>query len=115
MVDFQDLQILADADQTNWATSLAVFGFGLGLFYGVQYFLKVIEDNLSADTKLEIAVWLLDLHPSKQVERWPSTLVTLFQRVFGQKQLSLKCLWRSCAVSAITTTVILAGLFLLVF
>jgi hypothetical protein len=110
-----DIQTLAAADQTSWATPLAVFGFGLGLFYGVQYFLKVVEDNLSADTKLEIAVWLLDLHPPRGVERWPSTLVKLFERVFGEKQLSLKCVWRSCAASVLTSVVILSGLFVLNF
>jgi hypothetical protein len=87
----------------------AHFAFGGVLFYGVQKFFEEIEKKLSADTKLEIAVWLLDLRPAEAIERWPPTFVKLFNVVFGEKHISWKCFWRSWLVSVITTAIVLVG------
>jgi hypothetical protein len=58
-----------------------------------------IEAVLSDDTKLGIAVWLLDLRIGKAVEPWANTFIRIFDRVFGPTHLSLKCFARSAVVS----------------
>jgi hypothetical protein len=101
------------AEGTAATTSLLSIGaqlaFGGGLFYGVQKFFEEVEKKLSDNTKLEIAIWLLDLHPSKSFGAWRETFVKIFERVFGDKQLSWKCLWRSCAATAITSLITLGA------
>jgi|HubBroStandDraft_6_1064221.scaffolds.fasta_scaffold326672_1 hypothetical protein len=69
-------------------------------FYGVQKFFKEVEEKLTDDTKLEIAVWLLDRKKvSPVLQTWPETFAKIFDRVFGRKHLSLKCFGRSCVAS----------------
>jgi hypothetical protein len=36
---------------------------GLGLLYAIDRFFKLVEEKLADDTKLEIAVWLLERSP----------------------------------------------------
>ena len=40
-----------------------------------------------------------------KVQPWPDTFAKLFDRVFGTKHLSMKCFFRSCIASVLTTTV----------
>jgi hypothetical protein len=85
------------------ASLAAHLGFGFALFYGVQKFFEEVEKKLSTETKLEVAVWLLDLRPTKAIHGWYSTFPKIFDRVFGDKHFSWKCFWRSCAVTAVAT------------
>ena len=48
-------------------TQIAV---GLGLVYAIDKFFKLVEEKLSDDTKLEIAVWLLGAKVGQTVESW---------------------------------------------
>jgi hypothetical protein len=91
------------------AATAAHFAIGGGLFYGVLKFFEAIENRLSVDTKLEIAVWLLDLQPAEALERWPSTFLKLFNVVFGERHISWKCFWRSWLASVITTAAVLVS------
>ena len=77
-------------------TQIAV---GLGLLYAIDKFFKLVEEKLSDDTKLEIAVWLLGVKIEQKAEPWPETFARVFDRVFGTKHLSWKCFWRSCLAS----------------
>ena len=83
------------------------FAIGGGLFLGVQKLLEEFEKKLNADTKLEIAVWLLDLRPTATIQTWRSTLPKIFNLVFGEKHLSWKCFWRSCLVTAFVTLIVM--------
>lgn len=68
-----------------------------------------IESVLTEDTKLEIALWLLDRKPLAPLKRhWPDTFNTLFERLFGKRQLSWRCLLRS----AIATLCVFFGYLL---
>jgi hypothetical protein len=88
------------------------FAFGGGLFYGVQKFFEAVEKTLSADTKLEISVWLLDLRPSQPIRNWPSTFVKIFDSVFGHKIISWKFFRRSLLATALTTTLVIIGCYI---
>jgi|SRR5476649_212889 hypothetical protein len=61
----------------------------------VWKFFERVEAVLKDGTKLEIAVWLLGVKVGQKVEPWPDTFAKVFDRVFGEKHLSWKCLWRS--------------------
>jgi len=78
-----------------------------GVLAGIVWkFFERVEAVLTDQTKLEIAVWLLDqkkLRPT--VQSWPNTFTTLFNKVFGYRQLSLLCLGRSCLVSMLVACV----------
>jgi hypothetical protein len=78
-----------------------------GALVGIVWkFFERVESLLTENTKLEIAVWLLDrkrLSPTFQ--NWPDTFAKVFDRVFGTKHLSWKCFLRSCVAS--TTVFIL--------
>lgn len=65
----------------------------------VWKFFERVEAVLPDHTKYEIAVWLVGVQTSKRVERWPTTFANIFDRVFGSKHFSWRCLWRSCAAS----------------
>src|SRR4029077_20612320 len=80
---------------------------GGGLFYGVQKLLEEFEKKLNAGTKLEIAIWLLDLRPTVTIQTWRSTVPKLFNLVFGEKHLSRKCVWRSCLVTTVVTLIVM--------
>jgi hypothetical protein len=100
------------AGGTTYTNSLLVsvathLAFGGGLFYGVLKFFEEVEKKLNPDTRLGIAVWLLDLHPSQNVQGWRSTFAKIFERVFGWKHMSWKCFWRSCAVTVIMTLIVM--------
>jgi hypothetical protein len=108
-VTSSSIQILSEGTNTatsvlpSIATHLAIGG---GLFYGVQKFFEEIEKKLSVGTKDDIALWLLDLHPSGKFSDWRPTFAKLFDRVFGEKQLSWKCFWRSSLASVITSLIV---------
>jgi len=85
---------------------LSHLAIGGGLFYGVQKPLQIVGDMLSETTKLEIAVWLLDIKAATAVHNWPSTFATVFDRVFGVKHLSWKSFRRSCVTSLISVAIL---------
>jgi hypothetical protein len=72
---------------------------GIILFGAVWGFFKGVESVLNEDTKLEIALWLLDLRTERKVQSWPDTFAATFDRVFGKRHLSWHCFWRSAIAS----------------
>jgi hypothetical protein len=78
---------------------LTQFAVGVGLMFLIDKFFKFVEEKLTDDTKLEIAVWLLGVKVGQKVEPWPDTFAKVFDRVFGTKHLSWKCFLRSCVAS----------------
>jgi hypothetical protein len=78
-----------------------------GVLAGIVWkFFERVEAVLTDNTKLEIAVWLLGRKKfGPKVQPWPDTFAKLFDRVFGTKHLSMKCFFRSCIASVLTTTV----------
>ena len=75
-----------------------------GVLAGIVWkFFERVESILNDDTKLEIAVWLLDRNKlSPTFQNWPDTFAKVFDRVFGARHLSLKCFRRSCVASVVT-------------
>lgn len=56
-----------------------------GVLAGIVWkFFGRVEAVLNENTKLEIAVWLLGVKASEQVEAWSSTFLEMFNRVFGE-------------------------------
>jgi hypothetical protein len=66
-----------------------------GVLAGIVWkFFERVEAVLNENTKLEIAVWLVDVKTAERVP-WPDTFAKVFDRVFGTKHLSWQCFWRS--------------------
>jgi hypothetical protein len=96
---------------TTLATQAAIGG---GLFCGVVKFFDTVGDRLNEDTRLGIALWLLDAKVAPALEPWPATFAKVFDRVFGERHLSWKCFSRSCMASGIIMLcVVLIGLIIL--
>jgi hypothetical protein len=84
---------------------LGQFAIGIGLMYLIEKFFKFVEEKLTDDTKLEIAVWLLGVKVGQKVEPWPETFARVFDRVFGNRHLSWKCFWRPCLATLIASVI----------
>ena len=71
-------------------------------------FFQTVESVLKDTTKLEIADWLLGVRLlGPDAASWPQTFTKIFDRVFGEKHLSLKCFARSCLASFCTFSLVL--------
>jgi len=89
---------------TDLATTIATFinsppaqvatGGVLACF--VWKFFERVEAILSDQTKFEIAVQLVSVETVRRIQPWVETFISMFDRVFGPKHLSLSCFWRSC-------------------
>jgi hypothetical protein len=67
-----------------------------GVLAGIVWkFFERVDAVLTDQTRLEIAVWLLGVQISRNMERWPDTFANVFDRVFGTKHLSVACLKKS--------------------
>jgi hypothetical protein len=60
---------------------------------------KEVEEKLTDDTKLQIAIWLVGVNTTRTVENWPVTFTKMFDRMFGRQHVTWKCFWRSCIAS----------------
>lgn len=78
-----------------------------GVLAGIVWrFFERVEAVLTDQTKLEIAVWLVGRKKfGPKVQPWPDTFAEIFDRVFGRKHLSWKCLRRSAIASILITIV----------
>jgi hypothetical protein len=86
-----------------------IFTTGLILAGMIWKVSEMVEGVLSADTKLRIAVWLLDQKPvSNMIQRWPDTFRDVFIAIFGKRFLSWKCFLRSCIYSACASLIVSA-------
>jgi hypothetical protein len=83
----------------TWTAVVTQIGVGLGLFYAVVKFFDTVGDRLNEDTKLEIAVRLLDVGTGVRFAHWPETFLSIFDRVFGTRHLTLRCFFRSATAS----------------
>ncbi|MGD1098637.1 MAG: hypothetical protein ABSB35_42500, partial [Bryobacteraceae bacterium] len=73
----------------------APFAAGVVLFGAVWGFFKGVESVLTNDTKLEIAIWLLDVEPlGPKLEPWPGT----FAKIFGLSA-GIRNKWHSTRLS----------------
>ena len=85
-----------------------------GVLAGIVWtFFERVEAVLNDNTKLEIAVWLVDVKTAAKVQGWPETFAKVFDRVFGKKHLSMECFVSSCL--ATISTYILTILLLMSF
>src|SRR5712692_5062892 len=71
----------------------------------VWVFSERVEAVLAEDTKLKVAVWLLDREKGAEgldakAQKWPATFASVFDTIFGEKHLTWRCFRRSCLVSA---------------
>jgi hypothetical protein len=78
-----------------------IFTTGLVLAGLIWKVAEKVEDVLSAETKIQIAVWLLDRKSAANMIRtWPETFRNVFIAIFGERFFSWKCFLRSCVYSA---------------
>jgi hypothetical protein len=90
-----------------------IFTTGIAVAALIWKLAEKVENVLTEDTKLQIAVWLLDLKPlAGRMQRWPETFRTVFNVVFGARFLSWKCFFRSCLYSACSAVVVFCIWFL---
>jgi hypothetical protein len=75
--------------------------FGFAIYFGIQKVFKDLDEKLSEDTRLRIAVWLLDAKIEHLIEPWPRTFARVFDQAFGKHHFSWQCFKRSCLASLI--------------
>jgi hypothetical protein len=80
--------------------------YGAAIYYGIQKLFKDLEEKLSDDTRLSIAVWLLDAKVERLIEPWPRTVARVFDQVFGKRHISWQCFKRSCLASLVAVTAV---------
>jgi hypothetical protein len=82
-----------------------------GVLAGIVWkFFERVEAVLTDNTKLEIAVWLLGIRTERQVERWPNTFLSIFDRVFGSRHLTVRCFTRS-AIASLAALLLMLGIY----
>jgi hypothetical protein len=86
------------------------FVAGCGIFWGLLKIFKAVEENLSADGKQTIAIWLLYAPevPAKHADNWPRMFSTIFDRTFGEHARSRKRFYRSFLMAAVTSLAVFA-------
>src|SRR5258708_4170417 len=68
-----------------------------GVLAGIVWkFFGRVENVLNEDTKLEIAVWLLGVRTAARGQSAPQSFISLADRMFGERKISWRSLWRSC-------------------
>jgi len=84
--------------------------FGFAIYYGIQKLFKDLEEKLTEDTRIRIAVWLLDTKVERLIEPWPRTVARIFDQVFGKRHISWQCFKRSCLASLVAVIAVAAYL-----
>src|SRR6266436_1372718 len=79
----------------------------------VWKFFKNVGDALNEKTNREIARWLRVKRfetgiVADEAVNWPGTFAKVFDRVFGEKHLSLRCFLKSCAASVLVFSLAVA-------
>ena len=62
---------------------------------------KEVDERLNDETKLEIAVWLVGVQVSKEMEGWQRSWGDILDRLFGKKHFSFRCFLRSFFASCL--------------
>ncbi len=57
------------------------------------------DDVIKKEKRQRVGIWLRNITYADKVEHWPAGFVALFDRWFGEKHLSPKCLLRSFITS----------------
>lgn len=99
-----------DSDTIKTVATILAVGAAFGTFVWKGF--EMLENTLTEARKFEIAVWLVGIELGPQIASWPQTFLKLFERVFGERHVSIKCFMRSAGASVVSTSIML-GLQLL--
>jgi hypothetical protein len=64
------------------------------------------EDVASPEAKLKVTQWLRYSGPKTGEPGWAQHLVVAFNKIFGERHFSFKCIWRSCMASTIAVVLV---------
>jgi len=73
---------------------------------GIWLLFERAEVVVTPETKAAISRWLRNLDPTTAFPNWPATFAAVFDRIFGERHLSSRCFWRSCAASFISVVIV---------
>jgi hypothetical protein len=77
-----------------------------GALAGIVWkFFERVEGLLTDQTKLEIAVWLVCVKTSDEVQKWSSTFIVMFNQVFGEAHPSRVGFQRYFSATVITSLI----------
>ena len=79
----------------------------IGLSGGVWALLSLSEGTLNPKLKDKVSWWLMGNTPIELSDRWPSTFLTIYDTVFGDKKFSLRFGFVSAAISIFFFAVLL--------
>ena len=74
--------------------------------FGIGYLFEQAENVVSHETKAVVSRWLQNLDPAGAVTSWPMTFAIIFDRIFGERHLSLRCFNRSCVASFASVAIV---------
>src|SRR5579862_6839633 len=103
--DFDTVTKLVQSTPGQLAAGAALAGI-------VWKFFERVENVLKDDTKLEIAVWLLNRKKlGSTFQNWPDTFAKIFDRLFGDRQFSRSFLLRSILASFVAFLTVIFLMF----
>ncbi|MEQ9399383.1 MAG: hypothetical protein RJQ04_09425 [Longimicrobiales bacterium] len=86
---------------SDGALEFYVFAWA-SLTAAVWFLFDRAERTVSDDVRDRTAAWILEADPAAAVQGLPSHFAALFDRIFGDRHLSLRCFWRSTVASFVT-------------
>lgn len=81
---------------------VAYLGAWLTTIGGVWFLFEKADETLSAEIRSSAAEWLTSSSRRAPLQRWPGQFVVLFDRLFGERHLTLRCFRRSAVASLCT-------------
>jgi len=82
-------------ESINW---LAIFGSYLTISFGVYRLFKEADEVIKEETRIVTSIWLLNLEV-KNLSKWPSQFIRLFDKVFGKNMWSVIFMSKSFAAT----------------
>jgi hypothetical protein len=97
---------------TLWWEKLLTFAPALAAGGAVYAGFAKLEDLAAPGAKASITAWLERLDTRSVAQQWPNHFGYLFDKVFGNKHLSISCFFRSCIASSVFSAFCLLILYL---
>ncbi len=88
--------------------SYIIIATGLGIWAAVSGLFWKLEEIVSPAAKASISSWLNRVDTFSKVNQLPHQFSYIFDRVFGEKHLTLKCFLRSSLASLLSVSAVLA-------
>ena len=85
----------------TWIASLGIVAFSVWSLFDLA------ERNLSPDGRIKVSQWLQRADPTNLTVGWPYIFSHMFDRIFGDRHISFRCIFGSSVASYVSVIVVL--------